>query len=244
MTDLRYTRKQGSAHAPVGVLATLVILLAALAFPVTAAAAGGSATIESSTPQESLQFDVSWRSDMVRMEFPQQPGAYMIVRDGKGYSISNQGGQTMVLDMSSLQEMGQGGDENGAGVGSSEFQSLDLLEATGDSATVAGIEGEIYAIEWTDDQGESHRGTVVLSEHPQVRALTTTLRKTAEAMGAAETDPLSEAVIGRDMGVLRFDDKFELVSISGDAPAASEFELPAEPMSVQDLMRQQMQQGR
>jgi hypothetical protein len=233
--------KQGHAITRTGAL-TLLLTLAALTLPTAAAAAGGSATIESTSAEESLQFEVNWRDDMVRMDFPQQPDAYMIVRDGKGYSVSSQGGQTMVLDMSSLQKMGQGGDKQSAGVGSSEFQTLDLLEATGDTVTIAGIEGEIHAIEWTDQQDESHRGTVVLSANPQAQSLTAALRTAAEAMGAAEADPLSEAVLERDMGVLRFDDKFELVSISGDAPAASEFELPAEPMSLQDLMRQQMGQ--
>lgn len=241
MTNITRTLKQGYAITRAGVFATL---LALAALPAVAVAAGGNATIQSATPQESIEFEVSWRGDMVRMGFPQQSGAYMVVRDGKGYSVSNQGGQTMVLDMSSLQEMGQGDDKKGTGMGSSEFQALDLLEATGDSETIAGIEGEVYAIEWTDQQGESHRGTIVLSKDSQARDLTVAMRTAAGAMGAAETDPLSEAVLERDMGVLRFDDKFELVSISGDAPAASEFELPAKPMSLQDLMRQQMGQGR
>lgn len=241
MTNVTRTSKQGYTHQRAGVLMAL-IMLAALALPGVAIAAGGTATIESTTTQESLQFDVSWRGDMVRMDFPQQPGAYMIVRDGKGYSVSSQGGQTMVLDMSSMQKMGQGGDNKGAGMAASEFQTLDLLEATGDSATVAGIEGEIYAIEWTDQQGESNRSAVVLTENAQVQGLTAALRTAAEAMGAAESDPLSKEVLSRDMGVLRFADKFELVSISDEAPAASDFELPAEPMSLQDLMRQQMGQ--
>lgn len=238
MTDITHSLRQRYTHARLGALMALLML----ALPSAAIAAGGTATIESTTKQESLQFDVSWRGDMVRMDFPQQPGDYMIVRDGKGYSVSSQGGETMVLDMSSLQKMGQGGDKNGAGMTSSRFQTLDLLEATGDAATVAGIEGEIYAIEWTDQQGESHRSAVVLSDNAQAKGLTAALRTAAEAMGAAEADPLSKEVLERDMGVLRFDNKFKLVSISGNVPAASDFELPAEPMSLQDLMRQQMGQ--
>lgn len=203
--------------------------------------AAGAATLEVRSGQSSSRMDMSWRDDNLRLDLPDGAGGYMVVRSGKAYSVTQQQGQTMVLDMSSLKEMGQS-DKQGGGV-DADIGSLEKLEATGEMETIAGIEGEVYRVVWTDADGETHENTAVLSDHALVRGMTDAFRRSAEAMGG-DGEMFNDALEKRNAGVLRFSQDFRVVDISGDAPPASDFELPAEPMSLQDLMRQQMQQGR
>lgn len=204
------------------------------------ALAGGSATIESRTPEGPVRMDVSWSGDDLRMDMPGEMNAYMLVRGGKGYSVGRHGGRTMVLDMDSMRQMGQmaqGAGDSGPELAPEELSSLDSLEATGERETVAGIAGEVHRISWTDAGGTQHQDTAVLSEDPLARALTDAFGRSVGAISGRAEDPFGEAALARDLGVLRFSDKFKVVAISGDEPPGSQFELPAEPMSLQDLMR-------
>jgi osmotically-inducible protein OsmY len=197
--------------------------------------AAGAATLEISADQSSSRMDMSWRDQNLRMEMPDQGSAYLLIHGDKAYSVTTEQGQTMVLDMSSMREMAQSGNED------VDLGSLEQLEATGESETIAGIEGEVYRVVWTDGNGQTHEDTAVLSDNAVVRGMTDAFRRSAEAMGG-NADPFNDALDQRNAGILRFSDDFRVVSISGDAPPASDFELPAEPMSLEDLMRQQMGQ--
>lgn len=201
--------------------------------------AEGTATLEVRSEQSNSQMDMSWRDDNLRLDLPDEAGGYLVVQGDKAYSVTQQQGETMVLDMSSLREMGQSG-EQGGGV-DTDIGSLEKLEATGETETIAGIDGDVYNVVWTDANGDRHENTAVLSEHELVRGMSDAFRRSAEAMGG-NGDLFNDALQERGAGVLRFSDDFRVVDISGDAPPASDFELPAEPMSLQDLMRQQMGQ--
>lgn len=202
------------------------------------ALAGGTATIESSTPDGPVRVDVSWADDNLRLDLPGQQNAYMLVRAGKGYSVASQAGRTMVLDMESMRQMGQmgGGGDPAEALGPDEVRSLDVLEATGERELVAGIAGEVYRIAWTDGAGDAQEGSAVLSGDARARALTDAFARSTQAISGRAEDPFGEAMRQRDLGMLRFGDQFQVVAISDDAPPASEFELPAEPMTLQDMM--------
>lgn len=219
----------------IAALAALCLLVPAHVF------AAGTATLEVRSEQSNSRMDMSWRDDNLRLDLPDEAGGYMVVRGGKTYSVTQQQGQTMVLDMSSLKEMGQSG-EQGGGV-DTDIGSLEKLEATGETETIAGIDGDVYQVVWTDANGDTHENTAVLSDHELVRGMSDAFRRSAEAMGG-NGDLFNDALQERGAGVLRFSDDFRVVDITDDAPPASDFELPAEPMSLEDLMRQQMEQGR
>lgn len=220
-------------------LAALVALC--LLLPLHALAAG-TAKLEVRSQQSTSKMDISWRDTHMRLDLPGQSGGYMVVRGDKAYSVTQQQGQTMVLDMSSLKEMGQAG--NKGGEVQTNIGSLDEFEATGEKETVAGLEGEVYRVAWTDPDGETHQDTAVLSDNAIVRDMTDAFRRATEAMGGEGTDPFADALRERDAGVLRFADDFRVLSVSDEAPSAGDFELPAEPMSLQDMMREQMGQNR
>ncbi len=213
-------------------LGLLSLALPSLAF------AGGSATIQSASPSGPVQMDVQWRDGAMRLDPPTDENAYLLVRDGKAYSVGEQGGRTMVLDLASLREMGQAmGAAPGDDMAPGEVGSLDELEATGERESVAGLAGEIYNVRWTDVEGNRHEDTAVLSEHALALDLSQAFGRSTQAISPRAGDAFGEAVKEHGLGVLRFSDKFEVVAVSGDAPPAAAFELPAEPMSLEDLMR-------
>lgn len=212
------------------------LLLASAGLP---ALAGGTATLEATSQGGNTRMEVRWSGDNMRMDFSNQQGTYMLVRDGKSYSVTNRGGQPMVMDMSSMAKMADamGGDQAGANVGMAAGQpkTVQNIEKTGDTATVAGIEGDVYKVEWTDKGGNKHSDTAVLSDDERVIGLTGAFRKFSQASGN-DSDPLGQALAGRGLGVLRFGKKFRVASISDKTPAAAAFELPAEPMNMQKMM--------
>lgn len=210
---------------------TIAVSLLAAALP---AFAGGTATVESAGGKSSARMQISWTGDKMRMDFPQQAGTYMIVRDGKTYSVTDQGGQTMVMDISSMSQMADS--QAAAEMGVQKAESVNSIEATGETETVAGIEGEIYTITWTDNQGEQQQNTAVLSDNELTVGLTEAFQSFADA-GGGQPDPIGAAMAERGLGILRFGDSFTVISISGETPAAGEFELPAEPMDMQKMMQ-------
>ncbi|MEX1082300.1 MAG: hypothetical protein WD382_12200 [Halofilum sp. (in: g-proteobacteria)] len=198
--------------------------------------AGGSATIQANSPSGAVQMDIRWDGGgAMRMEMPEQPGAYMLVRDGTGYSVAQQGGRTMVIDMSSIREMGAAGG-GGQEMAPDDFGSLEELENTGERETVAGVAGEVYRVIWTGPDGNRNEDRAVLSSEPLALELTRAFAETTEALSGSDQESFGQVVDEHGLGILRFADHFEVVAVSDDDPAGSVFELPAEPMTMQDLM--------
>lgn len=211
------------------------VLLAA-ALP---ALADGKATITTQDAQEPMQMVIHWDDDRMRMDFPSQQQGYMLLRDGKGYMVAEQGGQTIVMDMATLKEMTDAmGDEAGAMSGN-QAQSVESLDATGERETIAGIEGEVYRVRWTDRSGNSHDDRLVLSEEPLAREMLAAFQDYVETV-MGEPDPIGASVLERDLGMLRFGDKFEVAEIADASPDAAMFELPENAMTMQDMIKQRM----
>lgn len=210
------------------------LLLASAGLP---AFAGGTATLEASADDRQSRMEVRWSGDNMRMDFPRQQGAYMLVRGDNSYSVVNQGGRIMVMDMSSMGRMAESmGGQARAEISAHQAQSLEGIEATGESETIAGIEGEVYRIQWIDGAGNKHKESAVLSGDPLVVGFTGAFRQFAEA-GNGQPDAIGKALAKRELGVLRFGDKLTVVSISDDIPSSGVFELPAEPMDMQEMMK-------
>ncbi|TGY87666.1 hypothetical protein E5163_14635 [Marinicauda algicola] len=221
-------------------------LLAALAASALASAAHADGVAEISTPSQpgSETATIAWQdADTLRIDTP-DPAGYMLIRDGNAYAVTDQPGMgLMVLDLASIMTMARGM----AAAGGMDTPSLDehraaaveRITATGTRETVAGLEGEVYEIVWTDAAGDSHTDTAVLSGDALAREFTAAFAAFAQASGT-EPDARSVELHDRGLGILRYGDDFALVSISGDAPGADHFELPAEPMTMQDMMRGRM----
>ncbi|MFG6177576.1 hypothetical protein ACGTN6_10060 [Halomonas sp. THAF12] len=211
-------------------------LLLAASLP---ALADGKATLESHSAQGSATMEVSWAGDDLRMDFPQQAQAgFMLLKDGKGYMVSQMQGQTMVMDLAQLKEMaeGMGGDKAAAGLTDQQASSVDSLEATGEQETIAGLEGDVYRLQWTDKAGNAHDDTLVLSDDPQVRELMTAFHAYQRTM-TGEPDPIATELEERELGMLRFSDRFQIAELSDETPQADIFVLPEDAMTFEDMMR-------
>lgn len=222
------------------------LMTATMALVPALALAGGTATINASGPtgpsgkQGAVEMTVSWRDDMTRIDMSSPQGTYMLLRDSKSYTVTNQGGRIMVMDMGALGKMAKSmGQQSGGGgrMAPTTVKSVESFEPTGSTETVAGIEGEVYRVEWTDGNGDRHTDTGVFSEDPLAVELTGAFRRYVDGMGMGADDPFNRELVSRNLGALKFGDRYQVLSISDDTRPAAAFELPAEPMDLQKMMQ-------
>lgn len=213
----------------------LQCLAVALLLVPAAALAAGSARLRADTESGSTVMNVSWSGDgALRMDTSDSPG-HFIVRDGKAYMVMQQGGRTLVMDLASMMKMAAG--QSGGLPSGNSFGRVESITATGASETVAGIEGRVYEVTWTDGDGKRRSGEVVLTDDPLVAEMTQAYLAAVQAMSGADTTAYRQSLPEGERGLLRSGDDFRIESISGDAPAADAFELPAEPMDLQKMMQ-------
>jgi hypothetical protein len=209
---------------------------AALALALALPAAAGTATIASSDG-ETMTFE--YRDDAL-LRVGVEESSYMLVRDNTLYIVSNEGGEPMVIDASSMMKGFSGMVQQAApSATTAEFVSL---EKTGRSETVAGIKGEVYMLTTRQD-GEESTQEVVMSDDK--RAIE--FRDALFIMGHAAMEAFGEYQLRDDnkdvqkqladmnLGVLRVGQEMTVKEISSDSVAAARFELPAEPMDMQGL---------
>jgi len=222
--------------------ALAALTLAAMAGP---ALADGTAVIGTPDAEGSHEMRVSWlNQDTIRME-PVDPaaGAYMVLRDGAAYSVSPAGaGGPMVMDLSTISAMGQGlAAQSGApgpdaSIGEHAAAEVTGMRPTGARETVAGLEGAVYEIDWIDQSGAARTTTAVLSEDPLAVELTQAFSTFGETTHA-EADPRSRRIVDSGLGLLRFGESFRVASLEDGGVSAAAFELPAEPMDLESMMR-------
>lgn len=218
-----------------------VVAAGVLALTAVPALAAGTATVRVQQGPEGgmAAMNFAWDdAERVRMSVQGQPG-YMVVRDGSAYAVQKAGGQTMVMDLTAMQQ-GGGELESQGLAGQTELLGL---EPMGESAQVAGIDGQVYRMEWRQ-RGERKSQRATLSEDPRARELTGAWGVVASSMGVGpEEDP--DGVMRRlredGLGLLELEGQFEVTSVSTGAPDAGVFELPAEPMDPMKMMQQRMQ---
>lgn len=211
-----------------------LLALLSLLFLTTPILAGGQAVIRAGAPDAQQQMNIAWDDDRIRLDMPGQD-AYMLVLDGKGYSVSRAGGRLIVMDLSSIPQQGVG---QGAGQGPipETVAHITRLENTGKEETIAGIEGEVYEMAWVDGQGNAHEGDAVLTDDKLVRemqeafwAFSRAISKQDEAIGTRLRD--------EGLATLRVKQDFVVEEIRAETRPAEAFELPAEPMDMQQMMR-------
>lgn len=208
-------------------------LLMAVTLP---ALADGQAVIQATSPDSNDQVDmnVSWADDNMRLDFPGMQEGYMLLQGDSGYMITEAENQKIIMDIGMLAELAkQMTGEQQSMIGAA---SLEKLEATGKTETVAGIEGEIYDLVWTDNGGNSHEETIVLSNNTQARELLNAFHSYQKAL-IGEPDPIAEALEELGMGMLRQGDSFLIVSVNDETPDASIFTLPEDGMTFEEMMK-------
>ncbi|MCW4152730.1 hypothetical protein OM427_24765 [Halomonas sp. 18H] len=204
----------------------------------TPALADGQATLNAQSDQGNVNMQVRWADDKLRMDFPDQSQAgFMLLRDGKGYMVTEMQGQTMVMDMARMKEMAESmGNGQADTMTGQQAKQVDSLEATGETETIAELEGEVYNIQWTDKSGTSHDDELVLTDDAQVREMMAAFHDYQRSM-TDEPDPIAQELEDRELGMLRFGERFQLAELSDSTPAADIFELPENAKSFEDMMR-------
>ncbi|HEX4871327.1 MAG TPA: hypothetical protein VFV27_03350 [Nevskiaceae bacterium] len=213
------------------------------------AAAAGQALIEARDEGQQGQVQIEYDdAGRVRID-PLGEAAgqgYLVVREGKAYSVARVEGQLMVMDMGAMMKM-MGGLMAQQGLqapklGSEGMVRLLSLEDAGRSETVAGLSGRVHTLRYVDAQGKTREETLVLSADARVRALSAAMIAMGEVMTRLAATPpqpgadaLAAELKSRGQGLLRFGSQFAVVRLSADTPAASRFELPAAPMELPDF---------
>ncbi|MGD8379485.1 MAG: hypothetical protein PVJ40_10085 [Gammaproteobacteria bacterium] len=209
-------------------------VLVALWLPVAAFAAG-SATIKAS----SGELKINWRNDQTLRMQKAGDKNYMVVRDGKAYSVVMTGGTPRVMDLSGMMGMAHAmAGKRGHSRGPASYLKPGSFKDTGRTESVAGIEGEVYRMSWTDHKGRHREADAVLSDDPRAVDMTRAYLGSIRSMFQdAKIGDFQKAMPGSAKGLLRVGKQFRVESLSGDMPPESLFELPARPMTLQQMMR-------
>lgn len=229
-------------------LSRLWLVLAACA-PVWALAAG-SATFDSGGGDTS---HLRWQdAQTVRMDMADGEG-HMVLRQGKLYMVNPQAAKSGMPPVMEIGAMMQGfaqafdagnGDQAVAQALSSRVQSV---KKTGKTETVAGIQGEVYDLVFTDRQGKTDRVQAVFTSDAQAVEMTEAyLAFTGALIGPERVADFSQAMPKGQRGLLRLGDDMRVQTISRQGPGAELFELPAAPVNMNEMMKgvmQQMQQS-
>ena len=124
-------------------LSRTLIAMAMAAAPVWAWA-GGKAVVEGGTGGDKARMTYEFDGDLLRMDVPDQPDGYMIMRDGKIYSVAQQNGQPMVIDMAGMGKMLGGMAQRSMANIDQDVDQFISLEDTGRTETIAGIKGRVH----------------------------------------------------------------------------------------------------
>jgi hypothetical protein len=219
-------------------LSRTLIAIAVAATPAWAWA-GGKAVVEAGEGSDKQQVTYEFDGALLRMDVPQQQGNYMIMRDGKIYSVTEQNGQPMVIDMAGMGKMLGGMAQQSMASVNQDVDQFVSLGDTGRTETIAGINGKVHVLTYVDD-GEQKTEEIVLSNDKNLRDMSDSMMLMSETMARAfgvELPDGSKRMTTelKGKGVLRFGNQYRLVSLSGSTPSASRFKLPAEPQQMPDL---------
>ncbi|MGQ7247446.1 hypothetical protein ACUN9Y_08920 [Halomonas sp. V046] len=214
-------------------------MLMALALPVLA---DGQATLVDGEGAADSAVQARWAGDQLRVDFPRHAAkGYLLMRDGKGYVITNISGQTVVLGIRDVQSIaGQLGGQGATGLASYQARSVNSLTASGEHETVAGVEGDVYVLDWVNQDGEARQDRLVLTEDPRARELMTVFDRYQQTL-TGNRDPVAALIKERGLGILRFSDRFQVSSLSSVTPPAAAFALPDQNTGLQNLLKSVIQ---
>lgn len=204
--------------------------------------AGGKAVIEAGSGKDKVQSSIEYDGGKLRVDAVGQTEGYMVMRDGKIYSVANAGGQPMVIDMAGMGKMLGGMAQKSVSTMDQDVATFVSLTDTGRSETVAGISGKVHVLTYVDTDGKQVSEEIVLSKDKRLRELSESLQLMSKAMAQAfdvkleaGTQRLEKEIMGKGQGVLRFGSDFRLVSISDSTPDSGRFVLPAQPQQMPNL---------
>lgn len=215
----------------------LTALFFAILLPICAHAAGSATIIASGNRAQ-----VDWNNGMVRID-PANSADHVILRDDHVYSITTANGEARVTDMTGMAQVLRRMIQNNSRASIPFDATIDTVKATDAHKTVAGISGRVYRVTLTDANGRTETQRVVLTDNPQIVAMTRAwLQALPPVLGAAQVAQLAQALPDNDRGLLQIGDDYRLTAVSNTAPRASRFKLPDQSASLSDMVRSLIQQ--
>ena len=196
----------------------------------------GAADVSDSSGNQ-LKFEYAGK-DRIRVN-TQSAGNYMLILGEKAYAVSDQEGQTMVMDLGQTYRMFRGQvATTGPAEAAGKFVSL---KRTSGSSEVAGVVGEHYDLTYIDDTGAEKTSQVVLSTDKRAREFTDAILGMTGAMAKIMdqeqrgSQDLYDELQSRGVGVLKWGDSMHVTAISDRAIDDARFTLPAEPTDLGSL---------
>lgn len=201
--------------------------------------AAGTATIQTGSDDSTM----AWLdSNTVRFNPPMAQGSYMIAREGKIYMVNPAAsGMPQVMEMGDMmQGFAKMGQAQNPSILDTRIQSV---KATGKTETIAGMKGEVYQVTTVDGKGQTKTAEAVFTNNPLAVEMTAAfLSFSASMAGKDNVAKFKDALPKGKHGLLRMGSDMVVKSISKDALAASEFELPGKPVNMGNLMKGLMEQ--
>lgn len=184
-----------------------------------------------------MEMTERWTADALRMDI-EGMDAYMLLKGDEIYSITVASGKVTVFPLSQLKNMGGAGNAgpsaDQAGVVFPE--EISKMRATGETREVAGIEGEIYDLDWTDESGTAQSVSAVLTDDPRLLEHQELKMRFIRQISGEKPNPLMMELQDRGLAGLTFGDRFRVLSLTEEAGPAEGFELPAAPVDLGDMM--------
>jgi hypothetical protein len=213
---------------------TKSLLTLALAAAPMLVCAGGTAQIQGGDKNITLEFD----GPFARVQTDQQKNVHLVARDNKVYAVTDMGGRPLVVESGAV--IGLLGAQGMAKLENDKdaIQKFVSLDPTGRNETVAGFQGAVYKLVYTDGNGKRRSEEAVLGKQPSIVELSQSLGHVAiNLMRLAKHDTqgsteLVNELQKRNLGLLRFGAKLRLISLNTATPNASRFVLPASPMDM------------
>lgn len=202
--------------------------------------AAGVATVQAGDRTLTVSFD----GPDARVDISGVAQGYLLMRDGKLYSVMRAGGRPLVMDGDAVVRL-----LGGAAIqaGPDMIRSLTRIEPTGARETVAGRAGAVYAVSYRDEQGRNRSGQGVLGKQPEVRELTRVLGRMAVLLQtAAGQSPdgarqALDALEEKGLGLLAYEQQFRVERLAATPPVAGSLDLPAQPTQLPPELGQFLQ---
>ncbi len=184
--------------------------------------------------QNSNPLKLSYRDDShIRME--SSPDGYLLITDGKTYSLNRQDDRWNAIDMDQMSGMLANFRPGNKDLPQDDTQSQTFqLKDTGKTEVVAGYQGRIYLVEEEQSDGSLREVEIVMSTHADIRklnqgwmALSANMSKiVGEDIANDLNQAYSEMHKEKYGGLLRYSDNFKLVKLEKKSLSEDYFKLP------------------
>lgn len=201
--------------------------------------AAGVATVQAGDRTLTVSFD----GPDARVDVSGISQGYLLMRDGKLYSVVQAGGRPLVMDGAAAAQLLGGGLKTAPEM----VRTLTRIEPNGARETVAGRAGAVYVASYRDEQGRNRTGQGVLGKQPEVRELTRVLGRMAVLLQtAAGQSPdgvrqVLDTLEEKGLGLLAYEKQFRVERLAATPPAPGSLDLPAQPTQLPPELGQLLQ---